>query len=327
MVPECFKIPYIGLHLACDDSSSTGLYINDLEGMTFKLIAGQSKDYYQKGEDFFRVKEKMAIIDTIRDFNMLVQQELTFKDVISETFIGGNWGDYEAVDKFGFEIETCNDPLIKVEIPYFTIYPETENIITVNVDVDGEIVQRTGHTTKPGTVNKIFINFSGSGNKIRVYTNLCGERVRRLTSCNCSCTHSCSTCGYLRPITKPEDYEYMNHYLTQAQIVFRSDIDSLACMYRNKLALPILYHTGIKLLREVLMTDNVSPYIDNKKESAKELLNYWEGVPEDGKVFDQKSEYYKALMPVVMMAKNYLKTTKTFNLVCRGYNVQTHCLN
>jgi len=98
-------------------------------------------------------------------------------------------------------------------------------------------------------------------------------------------------------------------------------------MYKDKLALPILYHTGIKLALEFILTDNVDPFMENRKESANDLLLTWKGVPAEGEMFDRKSEYYKSLYQVVLQARNYIKNTRTLCLNCETAQIVTHCLN
>lgn len=328
MIQDCFKIPFIGLKLACDESSSSGLYINDLEGMSFRLAAKAAKDTYNKGEDLFRSKEKMAIIDTVRDFLLLAQKDFSFKDILSDQYIGGRWSDnYYAADKFGFEIEKCQDNFIAIEVPYFSLFPENTLQVTVNIEVDGTLTKQVTEKVIGGQENIIQLNFKTSGSKVKVYVDVCGKNVKRYVDCNCSCMHSCSGCATLRPIEKGEAWVYAGYYKAGGSVICRCTFDHLVCMYKDKLANAILYHTGIKLLREFILTDNIDPFMENRKENAKEILLIWEGVPEPGEYFDKRSEYFKALYPVVIQARNYIKNTRTLCLSCETAQVLTHCLN
>jgi len=328
MIQDCFRIPFIGLKLACDESSSSGLYINDLEGMSFRLTAKAAKDAYNKGEDLFRSKEKMAIIDTVRDFLLLVQKDFTFKDMLSDQYISGRWStDYHEAHKFGFEVEKCQDNFIGLEVPYFKIFPEEKLQITVNVEVDGTVVKQVTQVVNAGVENTIFLDFKTFGSRVKVYTDVCGKSVKRYEACDCSCHQSCGGCAWIRPIQRGEEWEYSGHYKAGGQVICRCTFDHLVCMYKDKLALPILYHTGIKLALEFILTDNVDPFMENRKESANDLLLMWKGVPQEGEMFDRKSEYYKALYQVVLQARNYIKNTRTLCLNCETAQIVTHCLN
>lgn len=328
MIPSCFEFPFIGLRLACDESSSSGLYINELEGISFRLTADIAKDDFAKGEELFRAKEKMAVRDTIRDFLLLCQKDFSFKDILSDQYISGRWSDdYQEADKFGFEVSKCQDNFIGLEIPYFKIFPETNLQITVKVEVDGTVVKSVTQKVTGGVENTIFLNVSTFGSKVKVYTDVCGQKVKRYVACDCSCYQNCNGCAWLRPIAKDDEWEYSGFYQAGGQVICRCTFDHLICMYRQKLALPILYMCGIKLMREILMTDHISPFLNNRKEEAKELLMIWEGVPAEGEYFDKRSEYFKSLYQVVMQARNYIKNTKTLCLNCETAQILTHCLN
>ncbi len=328
MIPECFKIPFIGLKLACDESSSSGLYINDIEGMSFRFAAGAAKDTYTKGEDLFRSKERLAIKDTIRDFLLLCQKDFSFKDILSDQYITGKWGDYEAFDKYGFEVSKCEDNFIGLEIPYFSIFPENTLNVTVIVKADGTTVMSFDKQVIGGEENKILIDYKGNANVVQVYVNLCGNRARTLTSCNCQCIHSCNGCATIRPLTTINDVlDYAGHYSAKGSVICRCSFEHMICAYKGELALPILYNTAIKLSREYIFSNNINPYMDANKESVKELLLIWEGVPSEGEMFDKRSEYFKSLYNVVLMARNYIKNSRTICKECAGWNVVTHCLN
>ena len=52
-IPSCIEFPFIGLIGACDETASSGLFINDLEGMSFNLAASLANEEKIKGETFF----------------------------------------------------------------------------------------------------------------------------------------------------------------------------------------------------------------------------------------------------------------------------------
>lgn len=328
MIPECFVIPFIGLKLACDESSSSGLFINDLEGISFRLATAAAKDDYIKGEELFRSKEKMAIIDTVRDFLLLAQKDFSFKDVLHEQYISGNWSDdYTLVGKFGWELEKCQDNFIALEIPYFTVFPEQTMQITINIEVDGTLKKEVTQTVTGGIENRVLLDFQTYGSKVKVYTDFCNYGAKQIVACNCSCMHPCGACATLRPIEYDTAWTYSSNYKATGQIVCRCTLDHLVCMYKKELALPILYMTGIKLGREFFVTDNVNPFMENRKEQIKELLLIWEGQPTENEYFDKRSEYFKSIYRVALLARNYIKNTKTLCLECESAQVLTHCLN
>ncbi|HRH83571.1 MAG TPA: hypothetical protein PK210_04975 [Bacteroidia bacterium] len=329
MIPECIELPFIGLRNGCDDSSFSGLYINDLEGISLRLASESANGEIRKGEDLIRIKERMAIIETIRDFKLLVQNEIQLKDVIAKDSITGNWGDYETVGRVGFHIKRCADGLHRIEVQKFCVFPEDSLKAVVNINEDGQLRQIEVEL-EGGKENCIKLNIKSKAQEIYVYVNLCTTRCKKITECTCNC--GCNCCFDMTGIHMPDVEWIEGQYYVKTDVLCRCDFESLVCTYRDELALAVLYKVGIKLLNEVVFTQNYSGLIANSKADAAELLKIWEGVPAEStsalqQIIDPRSEYSKSLMPVVMMARQYLLNHCKDCIECTGYNIVTHCLN
>lgn len=325
MIPNCFQFPYIGIIGSCDETSYSGLYLNDLDIMTFTLFSAIAKDENIKGETEIRRQERGAIIEVINDFKLLIQKDIQLADIKNEYNLTGNFGDAEIVDRIGFEVERCFDEYSTIEIENFCFWTNEKKKVKVNIEIDGDLTQ-IDYTTTANTTNCIPLNISASANLIRVYVNLCGAQAKKIIDCRCDCSCSCN-CAYIRAIYEDNDtFKYDKTY-TRVRVVCRTNWDSLICNFKKNLALPILYKLAIKTLRTLLFTDNYNQIIQNKQVNAKEALNIYEGVPPEGAVFDVSSEYYKALQPIVISAINYLKNVRRKDIICNSTRVMTHCLN
>lgn len=324
-IPSCIELPYIGLYGACDESSSSGMFINDLEGMSFNLTASLANEEKLRGETLFRSKEKLAIQTVIRDFLTLVQKDFTFLDIIYENTIKGNWSDYTAVNKVGLIIKRCSDPFVGVEMREIAVFPEFDMKVTV-VHLENEKEIKTENVTLiGGQVNYIPIKVKTTAQEYQIYIDFCGHRIKRLTSCSCCLNGhcNCNNCADVYPIyAETDEFTQGGYFYMGFSILCRCSFDNLICNYQEKLTMAILYQLGIKLLYELINTDRVNPFITKQKEEARELLKIWEGVPTETQPLDRSSEYYKSLIYAVEFARNYIKTVSTICKECKGTHIQ-----
>ena len=324
-IPSCIDLPFIGLHGSCDDAASSGLYINDLEGMSFNLAANLANEEKVRGETFFRDKEKLAIRHVIRDFITMVQKDYTFKDIFYENIISGKWSDYIEVGKVGIKIVRCPDPFIGVEVREIAVFPESDIKVTLNYQENGKLIKQENITLIGGEINYIKVNINTTAQEYYLYTDFCGNRIKYLVSCNCDCLNqcNCNNCADVYSVNG-EDLEVGSYFFFGFSILCRLSFDNLICNYLDKLKMAILYMTGIKILQDLVFTDRVNPVIANKKAEAVELLKIWEGVPSENQRLDVNSEYYKSLLYAVEFAVNYVKSTRTIIKECRGAQIIEH---
>ena len=323
-IPSCIEFPFIGLIGACDETATSGLYINDLEGMSFNLAASLANEEKIKGETFFRAKEKLAIRHVIRDFLTLCQKDFTFLDIIYENTIKGNWGSYQAVNKVGIIIKRCSDPFVGVEVRDISIFPELDIKITVvHVENDKQI-KTENFTLVGGQVNVISVKINTIAQEYKLYLDFCGNNLKPLTECSCGRNYcNCNNCADVYPIyAETDEFTQGGSFFMGFSILCRCNFDHLVCNYLDKLNMAILYQIGIKILQDLLFTERVNPFITNQKEEAKELLLMWEGVPNENNTLDKNSEYYKSLIYAVGFARNYIKTSKTICKECIGVQIQ-----
>lgn len=325
MIPSCIELPYIGLRNGCDDSSSSGFYINDLEGISLKLASQVTNGEVVRGEDLIRQKERSAIIDTIRDFRILINEDVKTKDIVHQEKLVGNWSDYMSVGRVGYKITRCNDDMTRLESFQICLFPKDSLEVQVNIDEDGSVRQVNAKLTG-GRENCVKIDLKSNAQQILIYVNMCDHELKKLVDCTCDCGELCNECFTVSPVSYIDGKWKSFWPFIKMNIVCRCNWDELVCLYKDQLAQAAMYRLGIRLMYEVIFTQNYTGLIQNSKESASELLKIWEGVP-DGATFDIRSEYYKSLKPVADMAKDYLRENAKCCIECKGFKVSTHCLN
>ena len=78
---ECYEGNFIGVRGYCGSiEPESGLYINDLPGISIARAADTTDESYTRGVDFLYAQEKLAFDLTIQDFK---QQLMTTFDIIS----------------------------------------------------------------------------------------------------------------------------------------------------------------------------------------------------------------------------------------------------
>ena len=330
MIPNCINRPFIGLRHSCDESSASGLFINDLTGMKLGLLSALANEEKQRGEEYFRSIEENAINSVITDFLNELYKEFNFIDIVSENHITGNFTEIQdQYEYIGYEIKRCYDRLIGVEIQSISFFSDKKFLTSVIVEGDGLRLFKKDITVQKGE-NLINIDVSGQYDTMKVYFKNCDAVILGLSGCSCGCPSNCSGCAEVRPYgINGDDKTYLKINPFKIDIVCRCSFDNVICNFKKDLAEAIRIKCGILILRELLFTDKYGKFITNSKEEATILLLMFEGnIEKIGKSgYDESSEYYKNLILPVRKAITYLKNTRSKCIECRDTKILNVCFN
>lgn len=310
----CFEIPFIGLRGGCDETSNSGLYINDLPGISLIGLAAIANEEKIRGENLFRVKEQIAIMNTKRDFFNLVQKKYSFSDIITKYSSFGNYGDLVAGKCLELELTNCRRENLIIDLSYLAFFSDAAFKTELVISEDGEEVSRKTLSVIKGENilrNKIY----SSAGIITLKFNTGDHNVRKITSCNCDCSLECTQCVDVKFFQTENDIREQVYWIPFNMVIYcRNNYDNLLCMYERDLAQAVWYQTGIQVMEELLVTKEINPIITNTIEDAEKLLVLWGGsdtsqFPNADKIYRQDGEYYKSLLSVVLKAKNHLENS------------------
>ena len=312
----CFESPYIGLKGSCNDASNSGLFINDLPGISLRALSAIANEEQIKGENLFRIKESNAIRTVKRDFLNLVQKKYSFEDILSEMSVFGNYGEYQEAECIELEITNCKRLEVSIDLNYLSFFSDAKFDSELVIIEDSIETKREKVRIEIGENvfrNKILSNAGVISIKINTGTH----NFRQIDNCTCECSEFCEDCVTVKYFkTSGEDREELTTWKPfNFKILCRNNYDELFCMYERDLAQAVLFQTGIQLMEELMVTKEINPIVTNSKEDAETLLLLWNGsdtsqfatVSGADKIYRMDGEYYKSLLGVVLKAKNYLE--------------------
>jgi len=304
-----FNLPFIGLRGSCDNESNSGLYINDLPGITLKSLAHLANEEQIRGENLFREKEKNAITKVKRDFLNLIQKDYTFQPILSTEIVMGNYGEFVDADCIGVKIENCKRETIEIDLQHLSIMIDKDINTKLIIKEDNKVTEI--NKVIPKNIDYRFAErLTTNAGTILIYLNLGTAKVSKIVNCGCDCTPYCSDCVTMTPISVVgSTVTTLDYWPVSIKVVCRNTYEPLYCLYDKELAQAVLYQTGIEIMTELYVTDQINPIITNTKNDADKLLSLWAGIKSE-KMYPEDGEYYKSLFSVVLMAVNYLKQAK-----------------
>jgi hypothetical protein len=291
---SCFPYPFVGL-FGCSTipAPSTGLYVNDLEGINTirvsqltdlenPLIAVKFKSIYRRAlTEFYQDIITNLDYDNI-EFNSSAE---------AMTFLGelGESSDCAGISEIGYRItKNKSDHLQILNVGSISFIPAVQFNLTVEIREQGVVTKTVNLITTAGLVNNIELNYSTYANTFEVVLIINENEIFNVpcNSCityndNCGCLAYECPCFYAQPITKEVGLSaFVNSGANGIKICGACICDPVAliCKYANQLAIPFRYKLGIAILEDALNSDNVTPLTTSSRDSIKDLLKTWVGL-------------------------------------------------
>lgn len=327
----CIPDNYIGIRGECVGvEPASGLYINDLPGISLNRAAGATDENYLRGVDFLRANEKLAFELVKQDFKAGMARDFSMRTIIDtfERKVSFGTGQYLALTSTNRYIQVRDiliDQLTKLRINRIDLYARnnypgfTFNIIdgatttTYNFDLTtGLNSLPLSYVVQSGTA---YIEYDAS--QVELWEPSHNGIYNR---CSEGCINDCSYDLYI------DVKYYTGANLTALQpVISRNgiavyatlfcDLDSVFCQLVDTFKFAIWYRMGILIAEKYLSSDRSNPAVFAAKQDAQRLLTQWKGgVDTDG--FEVKSEYWKHFVSAYNQVKEYLKRTDSACFIC-----------
>ena len=224
---SCFGTNYIGIRGCGETTPDSGIYINDLPGMSLRRFADLANEEVVQGIELVRRYEQEAIRITSRDFLTLMGNKVRINspvDIYTRGYIGDTFSDPSA-RYVGFEIEkTDDDRFTRIQVDYINFMANANGVSTVYIeDGNGSTPEEFAiSATGINTQTKTYTDFKATNDLIRVYIDtketdgvafdfqLADEGIgssRGSDPCldtHCRCRDSGCTCFSVRGITSDD---------------------------------------------------------------------------------------------------------------------------
>jgi len=275
MQPTCFN-NFIGVKCLTTGTPTSGLYINDLEGLNLKYAANIADSDYISGLQFLNDKIQFATKLVISDLTRYSLPYFRINSVVDELSVG-DWANNTLatanVDR-GVHLQIKKSRMLRINISNIKIKLGNANTSHVVYIEDGTNIQNYTFTTDANGEAEINLNFTSTTQDVYVYMDNTSINVNN-SSIKTGCGCSSKSGQYLSAYGWNGSGNSNSTYGLKIQATAVCDNDEFACVLGPKLGLPILYRSGIEILHEAVATDRLNSLTLLDTDKINFLLENW----------------------------------------------------
>jgi len=275
MQPTCFN-NFIGVKCLTTGTPTSGLYINDLEGLNLKYAANIADSDYISGLQFLNDKIQFATKLVISDLTRYSLPYFRINSVVDELSVG-DWTNNTLatanVDR-GVHLQIKRSRMLRINISNIKIKLGNANTSEVVYIEDGTNTTNYSFTTDANGEAEINLNFTSTTQDVYVYMDNTSINVNN-SSIKTGCGCSSKSGQYLSAYGWNGSGNSNSTYGLKIQATAVCDNDEFACVLGPKLGLPILYRSGIEILHEAVSTDRLNSLTLLDTDKINFLLENW----------------------------------------------------
>jgi hypothetical protein len=282
-----------------DKTSISGLWLNDLPGVTLKNAANLANEEDVKGEDLMNKARMLAYLEVNDDFLAVLNKDVEFGGSTIASCMGRpGTTEYPFTGTSTLLLQPeCVDDLSDIYFAAIHIIAAADGCIDITIDGEDafQVKLRRGRNTIE--VNRWFghrdIAITATGTGLSLYH-------WEWLSCNCA---SCNATG--DRIMGVELYE-------------KCSKDLLCRRYADDLKFAYLYKAGINLMHELLTTDRYNEYVRGGAVVAERNLMIWAGGTDIKTGMSVSGQYGEKIKAAAVVAANDLKHTHSRCINCNS---------
>lgn len=265
MLPNCLD-NYIGVK--CFTPSKSGFWINDLEGLNLRYASDIADTDHISGLEFLKSKIQFATTLVLNEISAYSLPYFRMNSIIDEIETGEFNSTYIApapVDR-GLKLKTKQSRLIRIRVNSIQINIQQANFNHSVEITDGLVVTSFPFTTDANGLAEIFPDYFSQTNELFVTMNDTLINVNNSdvkTGCGCQSKSS----FYLTANGWNGANNANSTYGLKVKANSECSIEEMGCILAPKLALPILYKSGLEIVKEAITTDrlNSMTLLDSEK--------------------------------------------------------------
>lgn len=280
IVNNCFE-NYITLEgLSPEISPRSGLYINDLPGVTKAMFTGLMSEDLSEVEEYWTRLYKRSVENFIDEVASRMDQEFNVEKVIDSQKTGNFDKPFALNDspelESGVKIEVVKTRYSVTEILVIDIYsvgsPDPSDVILKIIDDESDKVLWSKSVDLEEGLNTIDVFECFDSKKLRIVYN--PSEVASYTTNqnrNSSCYQSCATDAASK-IT-----QYNGGGLI-AEFVTKCSISAFICSQISRFKLALWYYIGVELMTDAVLSRNVNCFTIDREEAKNQMGLYEEEV-------------------------------------------------
>ena len=325
----CFENGFISVRGYCGSlEPRSGLYINDLAGISIKRIVGIADEELLKAQDLFNQVEKLAIELTVNDFLAVITKKLQPISVIGTHEIKfsnthGSWTTPEA----GYYVVRFTDWEVS---PYSAIRINSINLYAKNAVTGLEILIVDGQQTYTKTVNIVAglntIRLDKKYQSSQVEVRIPSDEIILMNSAEWSpyFTDNCGSCsdggcmGIQGYHLLDDEYTNSDYNGVGFSVSCVCDLSKAACAYLDDLKYAVWLKFGILLAQEIIGSDRMNPYSKAGKSDSERMLLQWNGGVDEATGIRTGGEYWLRLNQAIDQILPSIKASCNICFNCSG---------
>jgi hypothetical protein len=306
---QCGNRVIIGIkdYSACSTPES-GLWINELPGMSLKKAANVTPEQWQSGNEFIKSCIKMAVKHVFDEFATELQPYFDFNLIVQSRVINKYKTTLIPLANLerGIVVKRWRSEAARLYINEIYINVAQAGSATIKV-IDGANTTEYSAVLTAG-LNTVIIRYKAEQEQIKIVFN---QNTFDTYDLNYSAATGCSTCGGGNPnknifVTGWDGVKEVNgkSFGIGVNVNVQCYEENILCYLIPKMSFLIWYKSGIVFLNEYINSDRINHATLFGKEQAKETLaNYQE-------------EYKTKYKILIKSAYNFLKSTKGECITC-----------
>lgn len=275
MQPTCLN-NFIGVKCLTPGTPTSGLYINDLEGLNLKYAANIADSDFISGLQFLNEKIQFATKLVISDLTRYSLPYFRMNSIVDELSVGDWTSNTLApanVDR-GVHLQVKRSRMLRINVSNIKIKLGNVNTLHSVVVESGSVSQTFAFVTDANGDAEINLNFTSTTQDVYVYMDNSTINVNN-SSIKTGCGCSSKSGQFLSAYGWNGSGNSNSTYGLKVQATAICDNDEFACVLGAKLGLPILYRSGIEILHEAVATDRLNSLTLLDTDKINFLLENW----------------------------------------------------
>lgn len=258
MATKCFD-NFIGVKCVSTGTPKSGLFIDDLEGINLRFAANTADSGYLSGIQFVESKIRFATQLALNDISRYASPYFRMNSLIDELEVGEFTAQFSGPNpsERGIRINSRESRMLRIRVQSVKIRL-MEMSFSHFVEIhDGPDVYQFPFTTDASGNAEIFPDYLSSSVEIFVTmdnTAINPNNTKVKGGCSCSTKKSrfLTANGWTGTSTSTSSFGLIVNAAAECSV------DEIGCVLAQKLRFPILYRSGIEIVKEAITTDRLN---------------------------------------------------------------------
>lgn len=290
-------------------SPISGLYINDIRGITLKTAAAINNEEHASGLELIKLILTNSARLVIDDFNTQVQPDFAVNSAVYSESFGKFSTLYRnaANTNRGMQLTKREAKLTRIYISDIEVKINTTGNFDIVIDDNGTLF-KTAISTIAGQVLSVPINRLCEADVVKIYLDTKGVAVAYNNNGLMSKCFSCGANSYKHISAVGLDGALTNNefYGIKVNVTLQCCEDLLICNILNRMYFLFWLRTGVEFYNEITSSKRLNPICNMAKEGALDVRD------------ELMREYNKKFKTFQQSIKQYLGSIKDICIDCRG---------